>query len=90
MDEAPLTPTFEVRRIPFSSEAVDVWSQLHRTKNNWPVVSVLDDRYAKARSAATRSVDVGETHGAAGRMRQHLLIYCEVMTFIAMAGSTSS
>ena len=73
MDETPSTTTFEVVRIPFSSEAVGVWSQLHGKNNNWPVVYVLDDRYAKAKNLATRSVYVGETLGAAGRMRQHLL-----------------
>ena len=73
MDEAPSTPTFEVVRIPFSSEAVGVWSQLDGRNSNWPVVYVLDDRHAKSKGTASRSVYVGETLGAAGRMRQHLL-----------------
>lgn len=73
MDEAPSTPTFEVVRIPFSSEAIGVWGQLHGRNSNWPVVYVLDDRNAKAKSARSRSVYVGETLGAAGRMKQHLL-----------------
>lgn len=60
-------------RIPFSSEAVGVWSQLHIKNNNWPVVYVLDDRHAKAKGSTTRSVYVGETLAAAGRIRQHLL-----------------
>ena len=72
MAEVPSTPTFEVVRIPFSAEAVGAWSQLDGRNSNWPVVYVLDDRAAKVKSATTRSVYVGETLGAAGRMKQHL------------------
>ena len=73
MEEAPSTPTFEITRIPFSSEAVAVWSQLHGKNINWPVVYILDDRHAASAKSVTRSVYVGETLGAAGRIRQHLL-----------------
>jgi len=72
VDEAPSTPTFEVLRLPFSSESVSAWSQLRGKSSNWPVVYVLDDRHAKGKSSASRKVYVGETLGAVGRMKQHL------------------
>ena len=50
-----------------------VWGQLDGRNSNWPVVYVLDDRQAKAKNTVSRSVYVGETLGAAGRMRQHLV-----------------
>jgi len=72
VDEVPSTPTFEVVRLPFSSESVSTWSQLRGKSSNWPVVYVLDDRHAKGKSSASRKVYVGETLGAVGRMKQHL------------------
>lgn len=61
---------FEVERLPFTKEAVNVWGATDRRHTNWPVVYVLDDASSR-QAAALSDVYVGESLNAAGRMRQH-------------------
>jgi len=64
---------FEIQRLRFVREQVNVWATLDRRNTNWPVVYVLDGAtpFAKKDEPA-RSVYVGESINAAARMRQHL------------------
>lgn len=62
-----MTP-FDVERLDFTSAAVSKWAIGDERRTNWPVVYVLNGEDA---SVGT-SVYVGETVGAATRMRQHL------------------
>lgn len=60
--------SFNIRRLPFSRDAVDDWAHQDDQHTNWPVVYVIDG--AKGRRA--RGLYVGETVNAASRIRQHL------------------
>lgn len=54
---------FDVEQLGFEPDAVKAWDGSHNRTDNWPVVYALDGR---------KHVYVGETGGAATRMRQHL------------------
>ena len=55
--------SFDVERLPFTSEHLRSWQADDRRFINWPVVYILDDG---------KRVYVGETLNTAARMRQHL------------------
>lgn len=63
-----MTP-FDIERLDFTSPAVSTWAAGDERRTNWPVVYVLNGEDA---SVGTSSVYVGETVGAATRIRQHL------------------
>jgi len=62
-----MTP-FEIEQLDFTSTAISKWAAGDERRRNWPVVYVLNSTGAPVEAA----VYVGETVGAASRMRQHL------------------
>lgn len=55
--------SFDIEKLPFTTQHLRLWQQDDRRFINWPVVYVLDDG---------KRVYVGETLNTAARMRQHL------------------
>ncbi|MGC5617669.1 DUF2075 domain-containing protein, partial [Georgenia sp. Z1491] len=55
--------SWRIERLDFDSGSVDEWSRVDPRHSNWPVVYSIN---------GPRSIYVGETGNAMGRMRQHL------------------
>lgn len=55
--------SFEIQKLQFDQESIELWAKLDRRYTNWPVVYTLHGE---------SKVYVGETLNAASRLRQHL------------------